>query len=73
MQAPLCFANPVMLELWLRADQGSAAAKCGNPCRDCQPGYQTRMKRAGRCAHPETMFTFDAEGGVYGYWPKEPA
>lgn len=69
MQAPLCFASPRMLELWLRADDGAASAKCQNPCRDCQPGYQVRMKRQGRCSHPETMFAQDDEGAVYGYWP----
>lgn len=73
MQAPLCFASPVMLDLWFKADNGTGGSKCANPCRDCQPGYQVRMKRAGRCAHPETQFSVDADGGVYGYWPQEPA
>ena len=67
MQAPLCFASQDLFRLWATAP---VAVRCTNPCRDCQPGYQTRMKRAGRCAHPETMFALDEEGAVYGYWPR---
>jgi hypothetical protein len=72
MQAPLCFVAPRLFELWSRADLGlPEKSRCNNPCRDCQPGYQTRMKHQGRCAHPETMFSIDDERGVYGYWPGE--
>lgn len=66
MQAPLCFASPEMFALWVSAP---AAAACSNPCRDCQPSYQLRMKKQGRCGHPETQFSVDEDGGVYGYWP----
>lgn len=68
---PLCFVTPRMFELWTRSDQEQPLAqRCDNPCRDCTPGYQIRMKRVRRCSHPETMFAFDEEGAVYGYWPK---
>ena len=35
-------------------------------CRDCTPSYQLRMKRQGRCEHPETMFAVDRDGAVVG-------
>lgn len=64
---PLCFVDPRTFRLWA----GSAGAKeCGSgPCADCQPSYQLRMKKMGRCDHPETMFGVNGEGGVYGFWP----
>ena len=69
MQAPLCFADPGMFRLWLSSGLRSKQDSACGPCTDCTPSFQTRMKRQGRCAHPETMFGLDAEGAVYGYWP----
>jgi len=70
MNAPLCFVSPRMFDLWTKADRSvPEKTRCENPCRDCQPSYQLRMKKLKRCAHPETMFAVDQEGGVYGYTP----
>lgn len=70
MNAPLCFVSPRMFDLWTKAAAvGPVDQRCANPCRDCQPAYQLRMKKLRRCAHPETQFGVDAEGAVYGYWP----
>ena len=66
---PLCFVTHKMFDLWMKADTTPNVNPCANPCRDCQPGYQLRMKRLKRCAHPETQFSIDKDGGVYGYWP----
>ncbi len=66
---PLCFA-PRIYDLWDKADKAAAHARCMNPCVDCLPQYQMRMKKAGRCAHPETMFGIDKDGAIYGYWPE---
>lgn len=65
---PLCFVDPNIFKLW----SGSAKVEeCGEagPCRDCLPAYQLRMKKRGRCSHPETMFGISQDGGVYGFWP----
>lgn len=65
---PLCFIDQRVFKLW---SSSAGAADCGSgPCHDCQPGYQLRMKKQGRCAHPETMFGVTEDGGVYGFWPK---
>ena len=69
MQAPLCFASPKMFGLWLTTESRLGVKPCDSPCVDCTPSYQTRMKKQRRCAHPETMFSVDKDGGVYGYWP----
>lgn len=39
------------------------------PCTDCTPGFQARMKVAGKCDHPEIVFEEDEEGFVYGRKP----
>lgn len=67
---PLCFA-PRIYDLWDKADTAiPKGQRCMNPCVDCLPQYQMRMKKAGRCAHPETMFGVDKDGGIYGFWPE---
>lgn len=63
---PLCF-SPRIYELWEGAPVGSQDRRCGNICTDCLPSYQLRMKKVGKCEHPETMFTF--EDGIVGYRP----
>ena len=35
-------------------------------CHDCQPSYQLAMRKQGRCARPDVMFTVDKAGGVVG-------
>lgn len=70
MTAPLCFASPRLFELWLKADTAlPEAQRCQNVCRDCLPSYKVRMKREGRCQHPETVFDLESEGGIFGRWP----
>lgn len=67
MTAPLCFASPRLFELWLMADMAlPRQQRCENVCRDCMPSYQMRMRKQGRCGHPETVFSVDRDGGVVG-------
>lgn len=40
-------------------------------CHDCQPSYQLAMRKQGRCARPEVMFTVDRAGGVVGLTPED--
>jgi hypothetical protein len=65
---PLCFTSPRMFALWLEADlHMPKVQRCdGVPCVDCQPAYQLRMKKLGRCARPGTAFGIDQAGGVVG-------
>lgn len=71
MTAPLCFASADLFELWLRSDMAlseSNRCRCG-PCTDCLPSYKLKMQKEGRCAHPETVFDLEREGGIFGRWP----
>lgn len=61
---PLCFVDPAIWRLWSRSSVPSEHA-CP-PCKDCTPTYQHRMKKRGLCEHPETQFSIDNDGGVYG-------
>lgn len=61
--APLCFF-PRIFELW---DSAPAAVRVRDCCVDCMPSYQLRMKKLGRCEHPNTSFSFDEEGGILGH------
>lgn len=63
---PLCF-SPRIFELWRRSPVGSQDKRRDSPCTDCMPSYQLRMKKCGRCEHPEVMFTIDADGAVVGH------
>ena len=40
-------------------------------CHDCQPSYQLAMRKQGRCARPEVMFTIGLDGGVVGMTPED--
>jgi hypothetical protein len=59
---PLCFRSLADFERWRKS---FGANDCGH-CRDCLPEFQLRMKKLGRCEHPETMFTFSVEEGIVG-------
>lgn len=67
---PMCFWSQRQFALWKAADSHVPRGnRCnGDQCHDCLPTFQLRMKRLGRCEHPETMFTFGHEG-VIGYRP----
>lgn len=67
---PLCFTSLELYELW-RSTRVSATAKTECVCVDCLPSYQLRMKKTGRCEHPETMFTIDEVEGIV--WQRKPA
>lgn len=54
---PRC-ATPEQYAAWPKLARLTKRAKF---CHDCTPGYQARMKIAGRCDHPEVKF--DDEGG----------
>lgn len=59
---PLCFSSPKLYALW------RSSWRCPDShCHDCLPSYQLRMKKLGRCEHPEAMFTIEADGGVVGH------
>lgn len=58
---PLCFKSLEDFERWRKSFQAGL-----DFCRDCLPSYQLRMKKAGRCEHPEVMFSFDEEDGIVG-------
>jgi hypothetical protein len=60
---PLCFF-PRIFELWEGSSIPSARTRPSH-CEDCTPSYQLRMKKAGRCEHPDVMFTIE-DGGVVG-------
>lgn len=60
---PLCF-SPKIFNLW---EQVPPTVRCTDHCVDCMPSYQLRMKKLGRCEHPETMFAIDADGGIVGH------
>lgn len=64
---PLCFFSPADFERW-RNSRVPANVRTDCVCVDCLPAYQLRMKKLGRCQHPYTMFTIDADGGVVGHW-----
>ena len=70
MTAPLCFVEPWLYELWAgsRVPNDKAGCQAGH-CTDCTPTYQLRMRKVGRCEHPETQFSVDRDGGVFGMWP----
>lgn len=61
---PLCFASAADFELW-RAVPYRQLRGC-SVCTDCLPQYQLRMKKLGRCEHPETMFTLTEDGEIIG-------
>jgi hypothetical protein len=64
--APLCFF-PRIFEIWESTPVAAQdRARC-TPCTDCMPSYQLRMKKLGRCEYPNTMFSFDEDGGVVGH------
>lgn len=61
---PACF-SPRIFKLWEQANTSiPKGTRCESHCRDCMPSYQLRMKRAGRCEHPEVMFAFEEDGIV---------
>lgn len=67
---PLCFVPAGMYALWRKADEslpvdGRAASSV---CTDCLPSYQFRMKKLGRCQHPETRFRVSQDGAFFGTW-----
>lgn len=66
--APLCFMEPRMFALWMNSSGPKDDCQAG-PCTDCLPAYQLRMKKQGRCAHPETNFGVRDDGGIFGWWP----
>lgn len=69
MDKPPCFSTVRFYENWramlLKCSHTEQKSVRGH-CRDCLPTYQLRMKKAGRCIHPETMFTVDQDGSVVG-------
>lgn len=67
MVIPLCFRTVADFERWQRSlAHCGGADKRASHCRDCLPAYQLRMKKLGRCEHPETMFTLDEMEGIVG-------
>ena len=64
---PRCFSTLHIYLKWIDARRMGPANERTHPvCRDCTPSYQLRMKRQGRCEHPETMFAVDRDGAVVG-------
>lgn len=65
----MCFWSQRQFALWSASNNHIAEkSRCSSACVDCLPSFQVRMKRAGRCEHPETMFAFN-EDSIVGYWP----
>jgi hypothetical protein len=60
---PLCFRSMQDFERWRNSKN---IVKREPHCRDCLPSYQLRMKKLGRCEHPNTSFSFDEDGGIVG-------
>lgn len=60
---PLCFGSLADFERWRKSFQAGSSGHCA----DCLPSYQLRMKKLGRCEHPDTMFSFDEDGGIVGH------
>lgn len=71
--APLCFVPPAMYQLWLSSGFTDAAECPAGVCTDCLPSYQLRMKKLGRCEHPETRFRMSAAGALFGTWQQQVA
>ena len=60
-----CF-TPEQYRLWRsRLPRNPSAA-----CSECTPGYQARMKQAGRCDNPDVFFEEDEEGATVGRFPR---
>ncbi len=66
-ETPACFTEQQFVA-WREAGQGWSPL--AGPCTDCTPGFQARMKVAGKCEHPEMIFDEDEDGFVYGRKPK---
>lgn len=64
MVTPRC-ATAAQYEAWEALSKHTTGLRAGF-CSDCTLEYQDRMKREGRCEHPNVKF--DQEGG---YMPKE--
>lgn len=63
---PMCFWSQRQFALWSASNE--VQKPCESPCADCLPTFQLRMKKLGRCEHPETMFDFDQDA-IVGYLP----
>lgn len=57
-----------MFQLWLSSGYTDQAECPAGVCTDCLPSYQLRMKKIGRCEHPETMFRMSSAGALFGTW-----
>jgi hypothetical protein len=67
-KVPSCFTEP-QYEAWKEAAR--QAIPTWGPCTDCTPGYQARMKIAGKCEHPEIKFEYDDDEAIYGRLPRK--
>lgn len=67
MDKPPCFSSVRFYENWrAMLPKCNSGERQATICHDCLPGYQLRMKKLGRCAHPDTAFTVGQDGGVIG-------
>ena len=66
-QYPRCFSALRFYENWSAANHDKEATVCD----DCMPSFQLAMKRAGRCANPEAVFKFAADGSIAGLGARE--
>ena len=66
-QYPRCFSALRFYENWRAVNRDQDASVC----EDCLPSYQLAMKRAGRCANPEAVFKFSADGSIAGMGARE--
>jgi len=66
-EVPMCF-TPMQYKAWRALARFSHASD--GPCTDCTPGFQARMKQAGKCEHPEIEFDEDEDGVIVGRRPR---
>lgn len=64
---PACFDSKHQFIKWREAAVASREPMHAGICTDCTVDYQQKMMRAGRCAHPETVFARDSDGFVQGF------
>lgn len=60
MSYPRCFDSQEQFVLWIKADtygrNGYEKKVLSSYCEDCLPSHALKMRKEGRCEHPEVFF-----------------